>query len=58
MSKMLACGDLFEGCAAEVRAETVDDILSQAAVHARADHGLETIDDATRDALVSAIREV
>ena len=58
MSKLLVCGDLFDGCAAEVRAETVDEILQQAAVHAHSAHGLEQVDDATRDALVGAIREV
>ena len=41
MSKILHCGDLVPGCSFEARGETEDEVLSQAAVHAKEAHGLE-----------------
>lgn len=51
----LECGKLFEGCEGVVEAETTDQVMSQAAVHAREAHGLETLDPATAEAVRSAI---
>ncbi len=51
----LECGKLFEGCEGVVEAETTDQVMSQAAVHAREAHGLETLDPATAEAIRSAI---
>lgn len=51
----LECGKLFEGCEGIVEAETTDQVMSQAAVHAREAHGLETLDPATVEAVRSAI---
>lgn len=54
--KLLRCDDVVPGCPAEVRAETDEEVLRQAAEHARAAHGLATLDDATAGAVRRAIR--
>lgn len=51
----LRCGDVVPGCAGVVRAETREEVMSQAAVHAADAHGLTTIDADTEQALVGAI---
>ena len=51
----LECNKLFEGCDAVVEAATTDEVLAQAAAHARSVHGLATLDDATVDAVKAAI---
>jgi len=56
MSKLLRCADIFPGCAAEVRADSDDEVLRQAAEHARAAHGVERVDDATAAKVKAAIR--
>jgi predicted small metal-binding protein len=57
MSKILKCADLFEGCTAQVRADSEDEVLRQAAEHAREVHGLQQIDDATAAKVKGAIRD-
>jgi predicted small metal-binding protein len=56
MGKELRCGELFPGCAIVARGETDDDILKQAAEHARRDHGVREIDAATLAKVKAAIR--
>ena len=56
MGKILRCGELFPGCTAEARGETEDEILTQAAEHARRDHGVSQIDAATLAKVKAAIR--
>jgi predicted small metal-binding protein len=56
MGKVLRCGELFPGCAVVARGETEDDILKQAAEHAKRDHGVATIDPATLAKVKAAIR--
>jgi predicted small metal-binding protein len=56
MGKVLRCGELFPGCAVEARGETEEEILKQAAEHARRDHGIAQIDAATLAKVKSAIR--
>jgi predicted small metal-binding protein len=51
----LECGRLFDGCPGVVEAETTDEVLAQAAAHAREAHGLETLDPATVEAVKAAI---
>lgn len=51
----LECGRLFEGCPGVVEGETTDQVLAQAAAHAREAHGLETLDPATVEAVKAAI---
>ena len=50
--KQFACGDVVPGCEASWVCTTEDDILSQVAAHAAADHGLFEISPD----LVAAVR--
>ena len=56
MGKILRCGELFPGCSIEARGETEEEILRQAAEHARKDHGLSQIDAGTLAKVKAAIR--
>jgi predicted small metal-binding protein len=56
MGKILRCGELFPGCSVEARGETEDEVLKQAADHARKDHGLSQIDAGTLAKVRAAIR--
>ena len=56
MSKVLRCGELFPGCSVEARGETEDEILMQAAEHAKRDHGVTQIDPGTLAKVKAAIR--
>jgi predicted small metal-binding protein len=58
MEKRLRCGDVVPGCTAEVRGETEEEILRQAADHARTAHGIETIDEQTAAKVKAAIHTV
>lgn len=51
----LECGRLFDGCEGVVEADTTDEVLAQAAAHARDVHGLETLDADTVEAVRGAI---
>jgi len=55
--KVLMCTDIFRGCAAEVHADSEDEVMRHAAEHARDTHGLTTIDDETAEKVRAAIRE-
>ena len=55
MEKVLLCGDVVPGCDAEVHAATEEEILRQAAEHARQAHGFERIDQATLERVKAAI---
>ncbi len=41
--KEFACGTVVPGCAATFEGETVNDVLEQVAVHAKEEHGMETV---------------
>lgn len=41
MTKVLKCGDLMPGCSFEARGATTEDVLQQAAIHARDVHHIE-----------------
>ena len=56
MAFSLRCGDVVPGCPAEMQGDSEEQILSQAAEHARADHGMESMDDKTVAAVRDAIR--
>ena len=56
MAYTLSCGDVVPGCAATFEGESEDDILRQAAEHARTEHGLDEIDADTLDKVKGAIR--
>jgi predicted small metal-binding protein len=51
----LRCGEVIPDCDGVVRAETREEVMSQAAVHAADVHGLTTIDPETRQVLADAI---
>ena len=55
MEKVLHCGELFTGCAVVARG-TEDEILKQAAEHAKRDHGVSQIDPARLAKVSAAIR--
>jgi predicted small metal-binding protein len=55
MAKQLKCGELFPGCSVVARGETEEDILRQAAEHAKRDHGVGQIDAATLAKVKAAI---
>jgi predicted small metal-binding protein len=54
--KQFACGDVVPGCSRSFAAESVDGVLEQVAVHARADHGLVDIPTGLVEQVVAAIR--
>jgi predicted small metal-binding protein len=56
MAKLLRCQDVFPGCSAEVRADTEQDVLREAAQHAAAVHGVKQLDDATVQTIKAQIR--
>ena len=56
MTVTLNCSELFAGCPAEVRADTAEEVLQQAAEHAADAHGLTELDDSTAAAVRAAIR--
>ena len=56
MGKVLRCGELFPGCSVEARGETEEEILKQAAEHAKRDHGVAQIDAGTLAKVKAAIR--
>jgi len=43
--KTFACGAVVAGCTATFEGETEEDILTQVAQHARADHGIAEVPD-------------
>ena len=56
MAKLLNCGELFPGCAIVARGKNEEEILKQAAEHAKRDHGVTQIDAATLAKVKAAIR--
>lgn len=57
MAKQLKCGDLMPGCSFSVTAETVEEVLQAAAMHAREVHGLEVTPELAEQVKL-ALREV
>lgn len=57
MAKELRCGDIVEGCDHVIRGENEDEVLQRGARHARNEHGIEEMDDATRRKVQAAIRD-
>ena len=56
MAKVLRCRDVGFDCDAVVRADTEDEILEQAAVHATRDHGLEQVTEEVVQKVLASIR--
>lgn len=57
MPRILSCGDIVPGCDAEVRAESDDEVMRQAADHAAKAHGVTQVDPALAAKIKAAIRE-
>lgn len=56
--KELHCREVGFDCEGVIRAETEEEVLRQAAEHARTEHGLTQLDDATVLQIRSKIRTV
>lgn len=57
MAKVLHCRDIGFDCEGVIRGETEEEVLQQAAEHARTVHNLQEIDDKTVEKIRAAIRD-
>ena len=57
MTRELNCRDIGFDCDAVVRADSDDEIMAQAATHAREVHGLQEIDSQTADKIRAQIHD-
>ena len=57
MSKTLKCGDVVPGCPAQFRGNSEEDILRQAAVHARNIHNMNDIPPEVLEKVKGAIHD-
>jgi predicted small metal-binding protein len=55
--KELNCKDVGFDCDGVIQGDSEDDVMAQAAVHARDAHGLATIDDETASAIRAQIHD-
>ena len=55
--KELNCRDVGFDCEGVIHGESEEDVMAQAAGHARDVHGLETIDDETASAIRAQIHD-
>lgn len=56
MTYELACGDVVPGCATKFTADTEDEIMADAALHASEAHGMSEITPDVLEAVRSAIK--
>jgi len=57
MSKIVRCREVGVDCDYEARGETVEDVLSQCAEHARTEHNMQEIPPELAAKVRTAIRE-
>ena len=57
MTKVLKCGDLIPGCSFEARGNSEEEVMAQAAEHAKSAHGLGEISEDMEMQVRGAIRE-
>jgi predicted small metal-binding protein len=55
--KQLQCSDVGFDCEVVIEGETEDEVMQQAAEHARVDHGIEELDAETAQQVRAAIRD-
>jgi predicted small metal-binding protein len=55
--KRFACGDVVPGCKATFEGESIEDVLTQVAEHARVDHKLESVPAEVVDQVKRKIRD-
>ena len=56
MKKFLECKTVVPNCPAEIHGASDEDVMRQAAEHARTAHGIERLDEPTAEKLRGAIR--
>ena len=57
MAKVLRCNDLMPGCPYQAKGATEDEVMAQAAEHARTAHGLSEIPAGMLPQVKGAIRD-
>jgi predicted small metal-binding protein len=57
MAKELICRDVGFDCDAVVQADSEEEVMAQAATHAREVHGLQQIDDQTAERIRAQIHD-
>jgi predicted small metal-binding protein len=57
MAKELICRDVGFDCDAVVQADSEEEVMAQAATHAREVHGLQNIDDQTAEKIRAQIHD-
>jgi len=57
MAKELICRDIGFDCDAVVTADSEEEVMAQAATHAREVHGLQSIDDQTAERIRAQIHD-
>jgi predicted small metal-binding protein len=57
VARELRCGDVGFDCEGVIRGESDEDVMAQAAAHARDVHGLNEIDDETAAQIRSQIHD-
>ncbi|MGH3116482.1 MAG: DUF1059 domain-containing protein [Gaiellales bacterium] len=57
MAKELICSDVGFDCDAVVQADSEEEVMAQAATHAREVHGLQQIDDQTAERIRAQIHD-
>jgi predicted small metal-binding protein len=57
MAKELICRDVGFDCDAVVTADSEEEVMAQAATHAREVHGLEQIDDQTAERIRAQVHD-
>jgi predicted small metal-binding protein len=59
MAKQLNCSDVGFECSAQINADSEDEVMAQAAEHAKSEHGMSDADvQAHEGAIRGAIRDV
>ncbi len=57
MAKVLRCNDLMPGCSFEARGDSEEEVLAQAAEHAKTAHDMTEIPEGVMNAVRGAIRD-
>lgn len=57
MAKVMKCGDVVPGCDYVARGKDEKEVLTQAAEHAKRDHGMESIPEDVLNKVKSAVHD-
>ena len=58
MGYEFACGDVVDGCAAKVSAESEEDLMRQVQEHAAAEHGITDVTPELAEQVRGKVRQV